>query len=65
MTYSWEVSYPVLAGGGRISSYLGVNQDTLYSRVNTMMLETFYFRAGFNIRCVATPISAEGLPGMW
>ena len=63
MTYSWEVSYPVQALDGRISSYLRVNQDTLFSRVNSKMLETFYFRAGFNVRCVATPISSDGLPG--
>lgn len=62
MIYGWEVSYPVQSGG-KISGYLRVTQATSYSRVDRMLLESFYFRSGFNVRCIATPLDSNHSPG--
>ncbi|XP_067933161.1 extracellular matrix organizing protein FRAS1-like [Watersipora subatra] len=63
MNYGWELSYPVQVGS-KISAYLRVSQDTSFSRVDSMLLETFYFRSGFNVRCIATPLHPNGQTGM-
>jgi hypothetical protein len=44
--------------------FVSVADNTLFTEVNEMVLESIYFRPSFRVRCVAQPLHRSGNPGV-
>ena len=51
------------AAGSR-PPFVEISDNTLFTSVNKMVLDSLYFRPSFRIRCVAQPIDERGNPGI-
>ncbi|KAM4616687.1 extracellular matrix organizing protein FRAS1 [Polymixia lowei] len=60
--FSWEVAAPTDASGAR-SPFETVTDNTPYTGVNHMVLDSIYFSRRFHVRCVAQARDKAGHPG--
>ncbi|KAG2466459.1 FRAS1 protein, partial [Polypterus senegalus] len=57
--FSWEVAAPTDTSGAR-SPFETITDNTPYTSVNHMVLESIYFSRRFHVRCVAKAIDKAG-----
>ncbi|XP_046872768.1 extracellular matrix protein FRAS1 isoform X2 [Hypomesus transpacificus] len=60
--FSWEVAAPTDASGAR-SPFETVTDNTPFTSVNHMVLDSIYFSRRFHVRCVAQARDRAGHPG--
>ncbi|KAM6954491.1 extracellular matrix organizing protein FRAS1 [Aplochiton taeniatus] len=60
--FSWEVATPTDTNGAR-SPFETVTDNTPYTGVNHMVLDSIYFSRRFHVRCVAQARDKAGHPG--
>ena len=63
MQYHWEVAMP-RDGDGAQALFETVTDNTLFTQVNTHVLDSIYFRSKFQLRCVAQPLHENGNLGV-
>ncbi|KAK3090989.1 hypothetical protein FSP39_016284, partial [Pinctada imbricata] len=63
IVYRWEVAMPT-AGSGTRTPFVMVTDNTIFTSVDKMVLDSIYFRPFFRVRCTAQPLHANGNPGI-
>lgn len=61
--YKWEVAMPLDLDGSR-PPFERVRDNTVFTNVNSKLLDSIYFRPNFHVRCMAQPLHKNGNLGV-